>query len=243
MFTTWADVCVLNRSPGGLLDYGTLASVGLGILVAFLSGGRYLWLLLIWVGVTFVVGVAFTDAPRASYRMAAAMPAVFLLAGVGVSHMLSAAGGSRWYRCVVHPLVGLVLAGWITWQNYQLFFVRYAAGDGREVPGSAQLRFMEAHCDGRVFYTFGNEPPGPETRLFCSDLKTVRPGQLAASLDLTSPATFFVAESQRLVLERLRFCFPTADYVPHQGHDGRLLFTRVDVPVTELIARYQTCPG
>jgi len=244
MFTTWADVCVLNRSPAGLLDNGTLAALVLGLLVAALRGGEYVWLLIVWAATTLVFGVAFTDAPRASYRLAAAMPALFILAGMGVDHVLVAATpSSRWYRRTVRLAVLLALAAWVGWHNYQLFFVRYASADGHETVGATEQRFMGAHCDGRVFYFFGSEPLGPESALFCADYRTLDHGQLQSGIDVTRPATFFIADWQRQWLGTIRACYPGAEFTAHASREGRLLFNRVDVSITELIARRAQCTG
>lgn len=244
MFTTWADVCVLNRSPGGLLDSGTLAALALGVLVAVLQGGEYVWLLLVWAVFTLVFGVAFTDAPRASYRLAAAMPALFILAGVGVEHGLAVTAPSpRWYRRTIRLAALLALAAWVGWQNYQMFFVRYATGDGHETVGTTELRFMAAHCDGRVFYFFGSEPQGVETQLFCGDFRTLNHGQLPSGVDVTHPATFFVADWQGPWLDTLHDCYPAAAYTPHTARDGHMLFTSVEVPIPELIGGRNVCAG
>jgi hypothetical protein len=244
MFTNWADVCVLNRSPAGLLDNGTLAALILGILVAVLQGGEYLWLLLIWGVFTFAFGVAFTDAPRASYRLAAAMPAVFILAAVGIERVLGATTpAARWYRRTVRVAVLLAVAAWVGWQNYQLFFVRYAAADGHETVAAMAMRFMGDHCDGRMFYVFSSEPQGSEIQLFCGDVRVLKRGQLANTIDVTRPATFFVADWQRSWLDVLRGCYPAAEFTPHVALDGHGLFTRVDVPITQLIERRAACSG
>ena len=244
MFTAWADVCVLNRSPAGLRDNATLAALVLGVLVAELQGGEYVWLLLVWGAFTFVFGVAFTDAPHASYRLAAAMPALFILAACGAAHLLVAtAPSSRWYRLTVRPAMLLALAAWVGWQNYHLFFIRYANGDGHETIGATELRFMGAHCDGRVFYAFGSEPQGAETELFCTDVRMLSRGQLPSGVDVTRPATFFVADGQRQWLDTLRHCYPGAASTAHVARDGRTLFTRIDVPITALIARGSGCAG
>lgn len=244
MFTNWADVCVLNRSPGGLLDSGTLAALLLGIVVAALRGGEYVWFLLLWSAVTFAFGTAFTDAPRASYRLAAAMPALFILAGMGIDHLLVAATpSSRWYRRTVRAAVLVALAVWVGRENYHAFFVRYANGDGHETVASMELRFMGDHCDGRAFYAFGSEPQGSETQLFCDNLRTLNRGQLPGLVDVTRPATFLVSDWQRQWLENLRTCYPEAEFSAHTAPDGRPLFTRVDVPILQLIAPHRGCGG
>jgi 4-amino-4-deoxy-L-arabinose transferase-like glycosyltransferase len=244
MFTSWADVCVLNRSPGGLLDDGTLAALLLGILVALLQGGAYVWFLLIWAAVTFVFGVAFSDAPRASYRLAAAMPALFILAAVGVERVLVAtAPSSRWYGRTVRVAVLLALAWWVGWQNHRRFFLQYTSGDGHETAVATELRFMGAHCDGRAFYFFAGESLGPETQLFCPNLHMLSRGQVPNAIDVTRPATFFVTEWQGQWLDTLRTCYPGAQVTPHVARDGRPLFTRVDVPVPQLVARRAGCAG
>jgi len=212
--------------------------------LAVLRGGEYVWFLLVWGAFTFVVGTAFTDAPRASYRLAAAMPAFFILAGMGIEHLLAAAEpSSRWYRRTVRFAVLLALAVWVGRENYRMFFIRYVNADGHETVGSMELRAMGEDCDGRVFYFFGSEPQGSETQLFCADQRTLNRGQLPGLVNVTRPATFFVADWQRQWLENLRACYPDAVVAPHISPDGRALFTRVDVPIIQLIAPRPACAG
>jgi hypothetical protein len=73
MFTEWANPCVWHQTPAGLLDMGTLVALILGVLAAILRADAHALLLVAWAALTFVLGVAFTDAPRAAYRLAAAI--------------------------------------------------------------------------------------------------------------------------------------------------------------------------
>ena len=235
----WADVCVLNRSPRGLLDLGTFAALLLGTLVAVLQGRAYPLLLVGWLAFTFVFGVAFTDAPRASYRLAAAMPAIFMLAALGIDRvLLVAASPRRWYRVLVGSVVLSVLAGWIAFENGQDFFVGYANGDGHETTNATAMQLMATHCDGREFYyLFEPEPIGPDWQLFCPDYRLITPERVPARIDPTRAATFLVANWKTAWLERLRECYPAARITEHRARDGRMLLTRVDVDAGELAQR------
>jgi 4-amino-4-deoxy-L-arabinose transferase-like glycosyltransferase len=235
MFTDWADVAVLNRSPAGLLDMGTLAALAAGTLVAVLQGRAYSLLLVAWAALVFVFGVAFTGSPRASYRLAAAMPALFILAGLGVDWvMLDSAPARRWYRVTVRAPLLLGLAAWVVVENYQLFFVDYFKGDGHETIHGVALRFMASHCDGRQFYFISRESPGSEVSLFCPAFRVLEPAGIPAGVDATRPATFMVTKGERAALDWLRECYPAAAVSEHHAADGRFLFTRVDVDVDRL---------
>jgi len=246
MFTSWADVCVLNRSPGGLLDAGTLAMLLAGILIAVLQGRVYPLLLVAWALLTFVLGVAFTDSPRASYRLAPAMPAIFLLAAWGIDRLMYVTSPpQRWYRYTVRPAIFVALAVWITWQNYRLFFVDYAKGDGHESGWAMVMRALSAHCDGRRFYVLSAPEPlgdAPTLNLFCANHRSLTVEQIPAAIDVTKNATFLVAaDTQPGAVAVLRRCYPEAPVTPMQTSDGRLLLYRVDVEVPQLVAGRNTC--
>ena len=249
MFTDWADVCVLNRSPAGLLDRGTLAALVVGVLVVVWRREPYGLLVLAWAALTFVLGVVLSDAPRASYRLAAAMPALFLLAAVGFERVLIAVtpASLRVARALRLVLIGAA-AMWVLVQNYRLFFVDYArgrAGDTRTGQGgdnadSNARRFMLSHCDGRVFYFVGGwlgPPHDPEPRgldVFCPQHRILLPGQVSDRIDGTQPATVFVLPEDASLLDPLRRCYPAGTVVTQRSGEGRGLYWRVDIPKTEL---------
>ena len=244
MFTAWADMCVLNRSPAGLLDVGTLVALIIGVLVALLEGDLPALLLVAWASLTFVFGVAFGDWPRASYRLAAAMPALFILAAYGIERcFLSIRPPWRWYRLVVRPALIAVIAAWVLRQNYHLFFIDYARGDGRETADGAARRLLSAHCDGRQFYFVGDlvgmnvvpeEPPGLD--LFCPQHQAVAAEQIPQVVANLQPATFLVPPADIRIVDALRRCYPAAQVSAHHSKDGRLLFTTVDVAGRDLMA-------
>jgi len=244
MFTEWADMCVLNRSPAGLLDVGTLVALIIGVLGALLEGDLPALLLVAWASLTFVFGVAFGDWPRASYRLAAAMPALFILAAYGIERcFLSIRPPWRWYRLVVRPALIAVIAAWVLRQNYHLFFIDYARGDGRETADGAARRLLSAHCDGRQFYFVGDlvgmnvvpeEPPGLD--LFCPQHQAVAAEQIPQVVANLQPATFLVPPADIRIVDALRRCYPAAQVSAHHSKDGRLLFTTVDVAGRDLMA-------
>jgi 4-amino-4-deoxy-L-arabinose transferase-like glycosyltransferase len=245
MFTEWADVCVLNRSPAGLLDVGTLAALVIGVLVAVLGGDLPALLLVAWAALTLVFGVAFGDWPRASYRLAAAMPALFILAAYGIERcFLAIRPPWRWYRLVVRPTLIAVIAVWVLMQNYYLFFVDYAArGDGSETADGAARRLLSAHCDGRQFYFVGDwvgmnivpeEPPALD--LFCPQHQAVAAEQIPQVVANLQPATFLVTPADIRIVGALLRCYPAARVSAHRRKDGRLLFTTVDVAGSDLMA-------
>ena len=246
MFTSWADVAVLNRSPAGLMDDGTLIAMLAGILVATLEGGAAALLLLVWAALTFVFGVAFTDTPRASYRLAAAMPAFYILAGYAVDRVLFAtASPRRWYRFTIRPALVLTLFAWIGWQNYHLFFVDYATNDGKEVPWPAALRFMAARCDGRHFYIVPKADPfaASETlNLFCTDHSTLEARDIPSGILTSRPVTFLIMGQQFAALTALNRCYPRAQVTQHRSANGLPLFASIDVDVDDLVAAHTSCP-
>jgi 4-amino-4-deoxy-L-arabinose transferase-like glycosyltransferase len=250
MFTDWADVCVLNRSPAGLLDVGTLAMLLVGVLVVAWQGGHYGPLVLAWAALTFVLGVALSDAPRASYRLAAAMPALFILAAVGLDRLLFAATPVRHRSARVVRLALICgVASWVLTQNYRLFFVAYAngtggdtrTGEGRDNADSNARRFMLSHCDGRVFYFVGGwlgPPTDPEPKgldVFCAQHQALPPGKARERIDRTRPGTFLVLVEDAPLLETLRGCYPSAPVAAQRSRDARLLYWRVDVAMPDLV--------
>lgn len=245
MFTDWAEVCVLNRSPAGLLDTATLAALIIGALVAVLQAEVMPLLLVAWAALTFVFGVAFSDAPRASYRLAAAMPALLILAAYGIEHiLLVAAPPWRWYRATTRAVLLALVGGWILTRNYQLFFVDYAKADGRETAESTARRLLAAHCDGRQFYFVGDwtgvSAPNPSEPgaldLFCPQHQAVMAEQIPAVALPTRAATFLLPPLEWRTADALRHCFPSAQIVSHHSREGRLLLTTVDVTAADLAA-------
>jgi 4-amino-4-deoxy-L-arabinose transferase-like glycosyltransferase len=83
MFTDRAELAVNNPSPAPLLDKATLIAFVIGGVAAVAQGELGALFLVWWAAFTLLFGVAFTDNPRASYRLAAAMPAIFMLAALG----------------------------------------------------------------------------------------------------------------------------------------------------------------
>jgi len=249
MFTDWADVCVLNRSPAGLLDRGTRAALVVGLLVVLWQRRPYGLLVMGWALLTFVFGVALSNAPRASYRLAAAMPALFLMAGIGAEQVIVALTPARGrFGRALH--FGLICAAavWVLRQNYRLFFVDYArgrpgdirTGQGSDNADSNARRFMLSHCDGRLFYFVGKwlgPPYDPEPKgldVFCARHRVFAPGGAHARIDRAYPATIFVLVDDAHLLEPVRRCYPSARVTPQRRWDGRLLYWRVDIPVTAL---------
>lgn len=251
MFTDWADVCVLNRSPAGLLDRGTLAALVIGIVVVVWRREMHGLLVLAWAALTIVLGVALSDAPRASYRLAPAMPALFLLAALG-GQWLAFAVTPRRSRVARGLRLVLICAAavWVLVQNCRLFFVDYArgrAGDtstghGADNADSNARRFMLSHCDGRVFYFVGGwlgPPYDPEPKgldVFCPHHRAVPAGRARERIDAVRPATVFVRKEDPLVLDTWRHCYPSAVVTPQRRRDGDLLYWRVEIAVPDLRA-------
>ncbi len=249
MFSSWADVCVLNRSPAGLLDGATLAALTIGSLAAVLQADGAALLLVAWAGLTFVFGVALSDAPRASYRMAAAMPALFMLAAYGVDRVfVLPAPRWRWYRVTVRTLLILLLGWWVATENYRMFFVAYAKGDGREMSDGAVRRLLASHCDGRRFYFVGDwlamglrgaeEPKALD--LFCLQHQPLSIDKVPTQVDVTRPAMFLILPSEVRLTAALRQCYPSARVTEQHASDGRLLFESIEVTPAELAAG-RTC--
>jgi len=245
MFIDWADVCILNKSPSGLLDAVTLAAAVTGILVALLRGRGPSLYLVFWAAVVFVFGAGLTDAPRASYRLGPAMPAVFLLAGFGVRNVFFADSPARWWqRWVMAPIALLALGVWVTQTNYQRFFVDYSRkGDGREFALAATLRFVGDQCDGREFYWISVDQARQSDlfELCCPHFRALEDKDIPQALDRTRPATFIVMRPSPATLARLKSCFPASRPVTVRSTDRRYMFLRFDVPAEVLAAVPPEC--
>lgn len=245
MFIDWADVCILNRSPSGLLDGVTLGAAMLGALVALMHARGRAAFLVLWATIVFVFGVALTDAPRASYRLGPAMPAFYLLAGYGLyGAFFATSSPRRWLRVLVWPVVILAFATWITWTNYRLFFVQYAAeGDGREFLLPGALRLVGDECDGRMFYWLSGEQARQYDlfALFCPDFLAIDEKDIPAVIDRNRRATFIVMRPWPQALARLEACYPRTRPVVHRSSDRRFLFMRVDATAADLAAASPGC--
>jgi len=244
MFTDWAHLAASGPSKVGLLDVGTLTALVVGGVVALLGGEPDRLFVLVWLLFTMLVGVAFTDDPRAAYRLAAAMPAVFMLAGLGLEHLLQFQRRQRYQR-VVRPAVICSAAMLIFIPNYRALFATPS-----EHYESVALRLVGSHCDGRKFYFVGNwygpgPPPSrepPHLELFCQDYIALAPDQIPQGVDTGRGAMFLVISwADHHALEVLRSCYPSAEVTPHKSTDGRLLFTAVDAPI-ESVQNAGSCP-
>ncbi len=245
MLTQRAEVAVLNFSPSGLLDRGTLVVFLTGIVLTLLSGRPEPLLLVAWVVLTFVFGVAFTNSPRGSYRFAPAMPAIFLLAGYTVGcALLVTEGRRRWYRSLVRMLVILALAGWLGAENYRLFFVEYVRGDGRPFPWPMALRYLAAHCDGRRFYIFPRSDRFTEAEfvdVFCPDHYGIEAEEVPAAIATDRPVTFLLMAPLPRALAVLKRCYPASELAEHKTPEGVLLFFSMDVSVADLVEAPGRC--
>lgn len=242
MFTQWADLAVLNRSPAGLVDPLVLTLALLGVVVAVLVGNGAGLLLLAWFVAVFFLGVVISNAPRASYRLAPAMPAIFLLAGYALAYLWEATSPAR---NRVHGAVRLLLLVAVlataSGLNYWLFFDRYAKGDGKQMTMSEAMRFASRHCGQRpIFLLPASASWARETLpLFCAnlepaDLPSIRslPGNADATLLL------LVQDWDRLRGDIARWR-PDAHFRLHVASDGRPLFVSVDLKPVEPAERPQ----
>jgi hypothetical protein len=245
MFIDWADVCILSRSPSGLLDGVTLAATGLGMVIALMRGHSRALFLVVWVAVIFVFGVALTDSPRASYRLAPVMPALFLLAGFGArSVVLGVRPPRRWILTFIWPVMIAAFAGWITLRNHHLFFTEYSRkGDGREFLLAGALRLTSEECDGRMLYWLSGDQARQADlfELFCSDFRAIDGTDIPGEIDRDRDATFLVMPPWADALARLEACYPKSRPVTHRAPDNRFLFMRVDVKAGEIAAASSAC--
>lgn len=245
MFLDWADVCILNRSPAGLLDGMTLAAAGVGVLVAVMRGRPRVVFLCLWAAIVFIAGVALTDAPRASYRLAPAMPAFYLLAGCGICDtFFSRPPRWAWQRVLIWPLVILGFAFSIAETNYQLFFNEYSAkGDGREFQLASVLRLVGDECDGRRLYWIAGDQARQADlfELFCKDAQSLDYKAIPEAVERGHHATFIVMRPWPETLARLRKCYPNSEPETVRSADKRYLFLRVDVPPDAVDAAPKSC--
>lgn len=232
MLTRWSYLAVLNRSPSGLLESSTRAALAIGLAVSLLQGRPLLLFLVAWFALTFVGGVVLTDTPRASYRLAAAMPAIFLLAGVGVERILSVApADSRWYGRSIRRLLIAAAAFGVAAHNGYLFFVEYANGDGRETVHAAALRELAARCDGRKLVLGMGIEHGTELALFCPHAVNVESSGILQAIDHDRAATVIMFPDAVPSLAELRACVPESGIrLLLSGEGGRPLLIAVDLP-------------
>jgi hypothetical protein len=139
----------------------------------------------------------------------------------------------------------IALAVWIGWQNYQLFFVDYVRGDGKEAPWPAALRLMAAGCNGRHFYIVPKADPLAASLtldLFCADHSTLDVRDIPGAVLTSRPVTFLIVGQEFMSLTALTRCYPRAQVTQHRSAAGMPLFTSIDVDVADLIAAHTTCP-
>lgn len=231
MFSRWTYLAVLHRSPAGLLDAGTRAALVVGIAVALLRGRPAPLFLVGWLGLTLLVGVVLTDSPRASYRLAAAMPAVFLLAGFGADRLLAAApADGQWYARTVRPAVVAAAMLGVMAHNAYLFFGEYLREDGRETTQAAALREAAARCDGRQVVLALGIQHGAEMEVFCKGAMSVAPADAVVAIAPDRPVTVLLAPDATTLLGDLRSCFAGATVRTIRGRDGEALVMAFDVP-------------
>lgn len=249
MFTDRPDVAYLLPSPAPLLDKATLIASAIGGVAAIAQRGPGALFLLWWAGFTLLFGVAFTDSPRAAYRLAAAMPAIFMLAALGVERALLSVKPRRWYRLALLPALITALALWSLTENYRIFFNDFTVG--QEFFESLAFRLLGAHCDGRRFYfvgdwrnqgaLFSQEPGWYKCELFCPNYAELQADQIPL-LDTTRPATFLLIPwADPRATETLRVCYPAATIVPHMSRAGHLIFTSIDASVEDLLRVSDGC--
>lgn len=246
MFTEWADVCILNRSPDGLFDGVTLAAIVLGALVAIGQARGYALLFLGWAGLVFLLGVGLTDAPRASYRLSPAMPALYILGAFGIhATILASLPRQFWYRITVVPALLAALGAWVTLENYDSFFIDYSKkGDGRAMPPAAAMRYSAQQCAGRNVYFMASPEPlgkGDMLNVFCTRHRPLEAMRIPDLVGDDLPATFIVMSWQRASVARLRECYPNAVFEEHRAPDGRFLFTSVNAELSDVLAGPEMC--
>ena len=245
MFTNWADVCVLNRSPGGLLDTGTLAALVLGILIAVLQGGAYCGSC--WCGRRSRSSSAWRSpmrhAPRTGWRRRCRRCSSWRAWGSSVCWS-AAAPSSRWYRRTRASRRAPGAGGVGGMAELSAVLRPLCGGDGHETAAA-----MEHALHGG---------PLRRPRLLHLRQRTARRGDAALLRRPADAGPRAIAERRRRhpsgdVLRRRvaapvvghapRPAIPAAEFAEHRAPDGHLLFTRVDVPITELIAGRAGCAG
>ncbi len=232
MFSQWADLAVLHRSPAGLLDPVLLVLVLLGAVIGILQANGAALLLCTWFLLVFFLGVVMTDAPRASYRLAPAMPALLLLAAFALDHLWASTGPSRnrahrSVRAVV--LLGILIA--VASLNYWLFFQRYPRGDGEQVTMSEAVRFASHQCSERQFWIVPAWASWDQEilPLFCDDLRPARPELLAEVVGNHKPVTLLLVNDFGRRQQQVQRLFPQARVRLHAAKDGRLLFISAEI--------------
>lgn len=247
MFGQWADLAVHNHSPGGLLGWSQLILFVLGCLLAVATGHRHALFLLLWFLLTAFLGVMMGNFPRASYRLAPALPAICLLGGFALESLLRmpAFSSSRYLPVARAALVAGVLVV-ATVENVLLFF-RYLRADGLGYPMAAAARFASRDCDGRTYYVGVPDPLvfTPEIMaLFCPQYRTADngsfPPEISASEKIERVVFLVVAEADHWVA-RIREYYPSARVHLRGEGFGARSFVSVDVSAAELRSVAPVC--
>jgi hypothetical protein len=231
MFTEWADLAVLHRSPAGLLDPITLALVLLGASMALLAAQPAGLFLIVWFLLVFVLGVVITDAPRASYRLAPAMPALVLLAASALQELWNSTGPARGrVHGAVRIAVLVALLSAVAATNAWLFFVRYPRGDGKQVTMSEAVRYASRICGQRHVRIVPGQASWPRETLalFCADLA---PASASRAFPADGkPLTLLLVENWDRYRREIEQRFPGVRVRTHVARDGRVLFLSVEIP-------------
>ncbi|GIW41993.1 MAG: hypothetical protein KatS3mg076_2570 [Candidatus Binatia bacterium] len=236
MLYGWADLAVHNPSPAGLLDWATLVLFAAGVFLAATGLSAAPLFLLLWFGSTWFFGVVLGNFPRASYRLAPALPAVCLLAAYALDTLLrSTASGRTWYRQLVRTLVVGGVLTFVALENVDVLFVRYARGNGSPFPMGEAARLASRSCDGsRMYYGLPESQAWPKNfmELFCSDYEPVSRGSFPPEPRADGrPRTgvFFIMAEHEMWTRKVRECYPSARFRRHEAEDGRLLFVSAEV--------------
>jgi dolichyl-phosphate-mannose-protein mannosyltransferase/PA14 domain-containing protein len=132
---------VLGYRHGGMLDdvSAALFVLGLGIAIRRLRSGGAAFVSYWWLGTVLAGGIATVD-PPSFVRMIGLLPALAILAALPLDWLLDTAVGTA-RQTIAAALVLLLVAG-AAWDNYQTYFVAYAAT--RADPMSELARYMES---------------------------------------------------------------------------------------------------
>lgn len=214
-YTSGGSLAVDDFSPAPLLDPVTLilALIGMGLCVArLIDSNRFL--LIVWIGATFLFGQVLTDVPTAAYRAAPLLPALAIAGGLSISSFWNAVKGWKWCRHgSIQVVGGLTLLALVLPPNLNAL-VRYMAARSVSSEGG-MLRFIGAGPSEPVYYFVSSMPSAGLITRFLTPGKDIRDvanlmDDLGHTIDAHRDAIFVLHPDFTDAVGAIRRCYPSA---------------------------------
>ena len=213
-----AVMAVGDFSPTPLIDRLTLilAALGIGLCLLRIRDDRY-FLLLAWIGATFIFGQVLTDVPSAAYRAAPLLPAV----AICVSLVVAAALG--WFdHQIARTRMTQRTTLWLGVAAVMLLFlpsnlraaVRYFQQHAHSA-GSDMARFIGSGSDAPAYYVVGRLPSDAVVTFFggkrtVHDLLNLMDALGTGVINPLRPAVFVIDWRLAAAVSVIQRCYPGA---------------------------------